>query len=94
MKNVVEDLITVFEENICNPSVDFNRCFNNFTDILIEIQKLDLKEKNNYSKNDLIRLVDWGNEMLRIKYIDPKRQIGISCVNYREDRSRSFFFDK
>ena len=87
--NTVEDLINVFEENICNPEVDYHRCFNNFTDILIEIQNKDLNRKKKMSKVKLMKLIIWGNQLLQMKYVDPKN-IGTSMAVWMADHTRTF----
>ena len=88
----VEELICVFEENICNPEADFHRCFNNFTDILLEIQKKDLKNKSRVDKRNLLKLIMWGNQMLQMKYVDPKN-IGVSMALWMKDHTRTFPFE-
>ena len=87
MKAAIEEFIDVFEENICDPSVDFHRCFNNYTDFLIEIQKEDLEKHNRYQKKTLLKLALWAGEMLSMKYIDPKN-VGTSFVIWKKNRSR------
>jgi len=88
MNDAVQELTDVFEANICNPDVDYYRCFNNFTDVLIEIQKLDLEDNKKYDKLVLTEFLTWGTEMLRVKYIDPKGITGMTFVNWKKDHSR------
>tara|TARA_Y100001938_G_C7889984_1_gene329325 strand:- start:138 stop:446 length:309 start_codon:yes stop_codon:yes gene_type:complete len=89
VKPALEDLINVFEENICNPDVDFHKCLNNFTDILIEIQNKDLKNGQREQKKKLMQLIIWGNQMLQMKYLDPKNT-GVSMALWMKDYTRTF----
>ena len=89
MKRALEDLINVFEENTCNPDVDFHKCLNNFTDILIEIQNKDLKNGQREQKKKLMQLIIWGNQMLQMKYLDPKNT-GVSMALWMKDYTRTF----
>lgn len=89
VKPVLEDLINVFEENVCNPDADFHKCFNNFTDILIEIQNKDLKSGQRERRKKLMQLIIWGNQMLQMKYLDPKNT-GMSMALWMKDYTRTF----
>jgi hypothetical protein len=89
VKPAVEDLINVFEENVCNPDVDFHRCFNNFTDILIEIQNKDFQKGKREQRKKLMQLIMWGSQMLQMKYVDPKNT-GVSMALWMKDHTRTF----
>ena len=81
MKGIVEDYTDVFEENICDVDSSWEKCFNNFADIITLLRSEEVEEKK------INRFLLWAGQLLTMKK-QQAQPIGTSFVNWRRDYSR------
>tara|TARA_R100000808_G_C2126125_1_gene136363 strand:- start:726 stop:989 length:264 start_codon:yes stop_codon:yes gene_type:complete len=81
VKDIIEDYTDVFESNICDPDASWEKCFNNFCDIIA------LLRSNRYDEKRISKFLIWASQLLQMKKTITT-PVGTSFVNWRKDYSR------